>query len=313
MKNETENQTAENSPQIEKAKNNYLIPTSIFLSILMIAGAWVYSTGYNASQKKTVAVNLSDSELTLEEKVLPSNGVVLPVKWEGLGKQLVESGAIDAKKFEMIYESRGGLSNEDKNLLYGENNGNLIINEKNSGLILNLLWAFGLANKNEILDNGEMVDPRYGGAGGFASTGGWTLAKGDAMSYYSRYQFIVLTPEQQKLVDEASKNIYRPCCNNSTHFPDCNHGMAMLGLLELMASQGLSEEEMYKTALQVNAYWFPETYLTIAKYFENQDVSWDRVNAKEILGFDYSSGSGYQNLLQKIKPEEIKGGGSCGV
>ena len=313
MKNETENQTAENSPQIEKAKNNYLIPTSIFLSILMIAGAWVYSTGYNASQKKTVAANLSNSELTLEEKVLPSNGVVLPVKWGNLGKQLVESGVIDAKKFEMIYESRGGLSAEDKNLLYGENNGNLIINEKNSGLILNLLWAFGLANKNEILDSGEMVDSRYGGAGGFASTGGWTLAKGDAMSYYSRYQFIVLTPEQQKLVDEVSKNIYRPCCNNSTHFPDCNHGMAMLGLLELMASQGLSEEEMYKTALQVNAYWFPETYLIIAKYFEIQGISWDKVSAKEILGFDYSSGSGYQNLLQKIKPEEIKGGGSCGV
>ena len=123
----------------------------------------------------------------------------------------------------------------------------------------------------------------------------------------------ILTPEQQKLVDEVSKNIYRPCCNNSTHFPDCNHGMAMLGILELMASQGLSEEEMYKTALQVNAYWFPETYLTIAKYFENQGVSWDKVSAKEILGFNYSSGSGYQNLLQKIKPEEIKGGGSCGV
>ena len=89
--------------------------------------------------------------------------------------------------------------------------------------------------------------------------------------------------------------------------------MAMLGLLELMASQGLSEEEMYKTALQVNAYWFPETYLIIAKYFEIQGISWDKVSAKEILGFDYSSGSGYQNLLQKIKPEEIKGGGSCGV
>ena len=29
-------------------------------------------------------------------------------------------------------------------------------------------------------------------------------------------------------------------------FSDCNHGMAMLGLMEFMASQGASEVEMMK-------------------------------------------------------------------
>ena len=47
----------------------------------------------------------------------------------------------------------------------------------------------------------------------------------------------------------------------------------MLGLLELMASQGLSEEEMYKYALIVNSYWFPDTYLAIAKYFEKEALN----------------------------------------
>ena len=103
-----------------------------------------------------------------------------------------------------------------------------------------------------------MTDPKYGGAGNFASTGGWTLAQGDVMNHYSMHSFITLTPEQQVLVEKISKEIFRPCCNNSTYFPDCNHGMAMLGLLELMASQGTSEAEMYKIAKEVNSYWFPE-------------------------------------------------------
>src|SRR3989344_1353776 len=97
-----------------------------------------------------------------------------------------------------------------------------------AGYLLNLLWAFGLANKNPILeDASEMMNPGYGGAGNFASTGGWTVAKGNAMGHYNMYALVTLSPEQQALVDRVSRNIYRPCCGNSTHFPDCNHGMAM--------------------------------------------------------------------------------------
>ena len=123
--------------------------------------------------------------------------------------------------------------------------------------MLNMFWAFGLANKNEILEQGPMMDPQYGGAGKFASTGGWTLAVGDAMNHYSMHELITLTPEQQDLVERASKNIFRPCCGNSTYFPDCNHGMAMLGIFELLASQGKSEQELYDTAKTVNEIWFP--------------------------------------------------------
>ena len=133
------------------------------------------------------------------------------------------------------------------------------------------------------------------------------------MDHYSKHEFFSLTPEQQQLVEEISWNVYRPCCNNSTYFPDCNHGMAMLGLLELMASQGASEMDMYKAALVVNSYWFPETYINLARYFDSTGMSWDKVNPKEVLGTEYSSASGYHNILNKVKPVERQSGGSCGV
>src|SRR3989344_4220246 len=63
------------------------------------------------------------------------------------------------------------------------NLGKLEITRENAGLLLNLFWALGLANKNEILEKGEMANPKYGGVGNFASTGGWTIAQGNAMEW----------------------------------------------------------------------------------------------------------------------------------
>ncbi len=304
-------------------KINYLIPISLFFSALLIGGAIIYNAGSKAEktskESKTFTGQVSktqeglSADVVLEEKIAPFDGVELPVKLGNLGKQLVESGVVAQEKFEALYAGRGGLTDEQKKLLYGENNGNLVINPENAGFVLNLLWALGLGNKNEILENGPMADPHYGGADRFASTGGWTLSKGETMNHYSKHQFIPLSAEQQALVEKVSKNIYRPCCNNSTYFPDCNHGMAMLGFLELAASQGASENALYGMALVLNSYWFPDTYLTIAKYFESKGVSWDKVNPREVLGMNYSSGSGYRRILTQIAPPERKGGGSCGV
>ena len=170
---------------------------------------------------------------------------VFALKWGDLGAKMVEAGVIDREKFPDFYNQK-----------------NLEINSENSKVVLSTLWAFGLANKNPILENGPMMDPRYGGAGNFASTGGWTLAKGNAMDHYSMHRFIELTPKEQALVEKTSKNIFRPCCSNPAYFPDCNHGMAMLGLMELMASQGASEVEMMKKAQEVNDLWFPKVEKT---------------------------------------------------
>lgn len=248
-----------------------------------------------------------------EAQLFPKEGVELPVTWGDLGQKLIENGVIDKDEFEGLYAQRGGMGDYERNLVYGTDDDNLLITEENAGFLLNIFWALGLANKNPVLDNGPMVDERYGGAGNFASTGGWSLSSGDSMDYYSKYDFIVLTAEQQALVEKVSQNIFRPCCDNSTYFPDCNHGMAMLGFLELMASQGAAEEEMYAAALQLNAYWFPATYLTIGEYLEKIDKSWDDLSPKEILGFDYSSSSGFRKILSTVNPVQSKGGASCGV
>ena len=300
-------------------KKSKSLEISILLSSLIIVAALFYTsmtTAKKSEQDKAVVPNGKTAKVPEENysrKVTPEDGVVLPAKWGYLGAKMASVGVIDKAKLEELYAGRGGLSGEERNLLEGLDNGYLKITPENSGLVLNLLWALGLGNKNEILDNGPMTDNKYGGAGRFASTGGWTLADGDPMSHYSKHRFVILTPEQQALVEKVSKGIYRPCCGNSVYFPDCNHGMAMLGLLELMASQGASEEEMYKAALAVNSYWFPNTYITIAKYLKSQGKDWSAVVPKEILGYNYSSGPGYQKLLEKIENPEIKGGGSCGV
>ena len=295
-----------------------MLPASILISAIILAGAWVYTTGLKATnvpQKANItATSAKTSVSELEDKVLPSEGVVLPVVWGDIGAQLVGAGAIDADKFKAVYEERGTFTDEYESMLLGRNNGELKITKGNAGYLLNLFWALGLANKNPILEKGEMKNPAYGGAQNFASTAGWTMAKGNSMDHYSRHEFFNLTVEQQANVDKISKGIYRPCCGNSTHFPDCNHGMAMLGLLELMASQGVGERDMWKAALAVNSYWFPDTYLTIATYMGNKGVDWKDVNPQEILGIDYSSAQGYQRIASEVvQPQQQQGGGGCGI
>lgn len=309
----------ENENEIKKEKNLSLM-MSVIVVIVLVVGASLYTARLLENKNAETLwhparLNSQNQISALEEAVFPVEGVVLPIVWGNLGAQLVNSGAIDADKFKAIYEQRGAFTDEYKNLLFGENNGEIKITSENSGYILNLFWALGLANKNSILETGEMVDPKYGGAENFASTGGWTIAKGDAMDHYSKHKFLNLTSEQQTLVERVSRGIYRPCCGNSAHFPDCNHGMAMLGLLELMASQGVSEQDMWKTALIVNSYWFPDTYFTIATYMmKNKGIEWKDVNPEEMLGANYSSAQGFAKIaLQVTAPNSSKSAGGCGV
>ncbi len=251
---------------------------------------------------------------SLTSQVLPEEGVTLPITWGDLGQRMVADGVIDEQKFRALFE--GGLSNTQEQMLSGNSNQPVVLTQQNSRYLLDLLWAFGLANKNDILENGEMTDEKYGGdASKFAATGGWSLAKGAGFDHYSKHAYVTLTNEQQALVDKVSRGIYRPCCGNSTHFPDCNHGMAMLGLLELMAKNGANEQQMYDVALKVNSFWFPQTYIDLATYFKEQGQDWDQVDAKTALSAEYSSAQGYQQTRQKIQslPKPQQGGGGCGA
>jgi len=133
------------------------------------------------------------------------------------------------------------------------------------------------------------------------------------MDHYSANSFVDLTEKQWDLVEKIASNIYRPCCNNPTHFPDCNHGMAMLGLIELLVANNVAEEEIYDIALSVNSYWFPDAYLTIAKYMEQSGVQWSEVDAKKVLGEAYSSASGIGKIRAAVEPVKTGGGQGCGV
>lgn len=280
---------------MEKENNPLLLPAAIIMAGVIIALGIVYQPQSSVRVVK---------EAPLKEKF------ELPVIWNNLGRQLVEAGVIDGERFKKLY-----IGEEEYDKLLNSNNlGKLEITRENAGLLLNLFWALGLASKNEILEKGEMANPKYGGAGNFASTGGWTIVKGNAMDHYSSHKFFNLTPEQQALVDKVSRGIYRPCCGNSTHFPDCNHGMAMLGLLELMASQSVNEQDMWKVALAVNSYWFPDTYLTIASYLKGKGMEWKDMDPQEILGVNYSSAQGYAKIAAEItQPQQQRGGSGCGV
>lgn len=290
----------------------------VIIIIGLIVSGIISGKNQNLTKPAELKTNLvnktADQGSSLEEIVPPSAGVTLPVTWGDLGAKLVEAGAIDADKFQTLYQQKGTWSAEYQQLLLGQNNGQIKITRANASYWLNLLWALGLANQNPILDQGEMVDPRYGGAGGFASTGGWSLAKGKPMDHYSRHQLVKLTATQQALVDKVSRGVYRPCCDNSTHFPDCNHGMAMLGLLELMASQGASESQMWQAALVVNSYWFPATYLNTAQYFKDRSITWAEVDPKTVLGEAYSSNAGSAKIQALMSKSSNRGQGSnCSV
>ncbi|HEU0080590.1 MAG TPA: hypothetical protein VFQ72_01005 [Candidatus Paceibacterota bacterium] len=304
----------------EDSKSKYMLPGAIVIAgVIVASGIFLKSSSddrYRTLKASQVRENEPTQDTTLvDEELTPLSGVRLPVVWGDLGVQLVKTGAIDGERLRALYEERGQFSKDDEKLLFGKSTDRLVITPKNAGLILNLLWALGLAQDNPILTQGEMVDKRYGGAQNFASTGGWTMAKGNAMDHYSKHVFFNLTPEQQALVDKVSRTVYRPCCGNSTHFPDCNHGMAMLALLELMASQGATEAEMYKAGVAVNSFWFPDQYEILATFIRQSGGDWKTANPQTILGASMSSAQGFSKIASQVRgPIQSSGGGSgCGV
>lgn len=266
-----------------------------------------------ASLAKTTK-NPDDLVQVLKQKVLPQNGYVLAVVWGDIGKQLLESGAIDKVKYDQQFAAEAG-SKEMMQYLERFSVNHMTVNEKNSHFMVNTLWALGLVNKSKTLEEGPMRTTPNIETGNMASTGGWTLGAKQPMELYSSKSLISLTSEQEELVKKIASNIYRPCCGNSTYFPDCNHGMAALGYIELAVKQGVPEARIYKDILVLNSFWFPQQYVNLAAYFNKQGTVWDKVDPKLALGVDYSSGQGAQKIQQEIQDVpglNVKGGG-CGA
>ncbi|KKT15201.1 MAG: hypothetical protein UW76_C0017G0024 [Parcubacteria group bacterium GW2011_GWF2_44_8b] len=264
----------------EKKDNPYILPIAVIVAGIMVAGAMVYNNGNRSLQAQTA----KNSNAQNVQAILADGGSILPLEAEEkMLATLVANGSTDPSKLPQVTE-------------------------------LNLLWAYGLANKNQVLESGPIMDPRYGGPTNMASVGGWTVTTGSVMNHYSKHILATLTPDQQSFVEKIVKGIYRPCCNNSTHFPDCNHGMAMLGLLEYLASQGATEGEMWNAAITANMRWFPDQYQTIAQYLKIKGIDSKTVTPQMLLGAEYSSGSGFARIAAQVPQSGQQGGGSgCGV
>lgn len=311
---------------IKNSIKNFLkksIPLSLALVLIIdsmvvvgVAEYYLLKKKLNQQIGKYLEANQNPEELVeaITRQVLSPEGYTTSLTWSEIGPKLVTLGAIDKQKYQEIFNSNTN-GQQDLDILNQPSDKPIVINENNSRFIVNTLWALGLTNKSKVLDQGQM---RTGETPteNFASTGGWTLGSKVAMELYSSQEIIPLTDEQQDLVQQIAANVYRPCCGNHTAFPDCNHGMAALGYIELAVANGLSEEQIYQDLLAFNSFWFPQTYVEMAVYFQQEeDLNWDQVNPKLALSNDYSSAYGARKITQAVQnvPGLESQGGGCGA
>jgi hypothetical protein len=225
---------------------------------------------------------------------------------------------IDYDAFAGIYEQAGiPLTEAQVEILQRGSDAEIVITPENAHFLLNLFWAVGLANRNSILTDGDMVRYGDGQIERFASTGGWTLGSKPVSDVFASLDLIQLTPEQQQRVEEVAAAVYRPCCDNPTSFPDCNHGMAMLGLLEFMASQNAGTDAMFEAARYVNAYWFPQQALEVAVYLSSsEDLDFTRADPRMLTSAALFSGSGFAAVHESLEvsgllPQAAGASGNC--
>lgn len=266
--------------------------------------------------RKTSSNNLS----ALSDDVNPKKGLKIQATYGKVGPKLLAAGTIDIIPFEQLYKQAGKpLSEKEITILTKGSQDEIVITPENAYFLLNYFWALGLTNKNPVLDNGPIQTAGNGKIDGFASTGGWTIGTKPVTELFSSKPILILNEKQQIKVEEVAKAVYRPCCDNSTHLPDCNHGMAMLGLLELMAAQDATTEEMFQAAKYANAFWFPQQTLEQATYFKVvENMDYQNIDAKLIVSQKVSAGSSFQQLHQWLVKNNLleqspKSGNNCTV
>jgi hypothetical protein len=252
-------------------------------------------------------------------RVLPESGFQSRIALKDSILRLVEHGVIDRGKFFALYGTSGPHPEEFSRILSRPSGNRILLTNANATYYVNLLWPVGLATHMAAnADSPLNGDSLYN----LASTGGWTLGREpNGGAYFNKLPIVRLTKTDEARVVGIAKSTYRPCCNNSTFFQDCNHGSALLGVLQLGASQGLSEDDLYSEALAFNSFWFPDYYIRTALYFKVvKKTEWPDVDPRIVLGFDYSAGGPWQqNVAAKVEtipgliPPAPGGGAGCGV
>lgn len=226
------------------------------------------------------------------EQVRPKDGYQTKLVLGDLVPRMVAHGIIDPAKIEALYKERGGIPPDLKLVLTQASDTPLTVTSENTNWLVNLLWPLGLSNRMAINKRSPIAGKDLAS---FASTGGWELGKRkNGASYFNRYRLIRLTRKQERRVWRIANATYRPCCDNSTFFQDCNHGSAALAVIQLGVAQGLSDDEIYRTLLAFNSYWFGPSYLETALYFNVvKGVDWSDVDPKLVLSRTYSTASGW--------------------
>jgi hypothetical protein len=258
--------------------------------------------------------------ISLMGQVNPPDGYLIPAVFGDVGPQMLAAGAIDYTQFARLYDQAGqSLTAEQQVILTQGTPEQVHITGENAYFLLNFFWALGLVNENRLLTEGPLAVYSDGQIGRYAATGGWTIGQKPPIELIASAAILHLNHEQQERLEEVAANVYRPCCNNHTAFPDCNHGMALLGLLQLMAAQNAGTEEMFEAAKYVNAFWFPSQTMETAAFFHlAQGLEFADVDARLLLGPQISSATGFQNVQQWLAAngsQEPPPGGvsSCGV
>lgn len=236
----------------------------------------------------------------------------LPVVFGDVGPRLIEAGAIDLPRFLQVYQQAGQpLTMTQRAILTDGSDAEILINQQNAYFLLNFFWALGLANHNPLLTEGLIAARSEGKIE--------RLATKPIADVFAKTTLVALTPDQQTRLEEAVGGIYRPCCDNPTSFPDCNHGMAMLGLLELMAAKDASIDAMLDAARYVNAFWFPQQMHEIATLLKvTEGIDYANADARRMVSANYASGSGFNSVHNWLVSTGNLGkpasdGNSCGV
>ena len=306
-----------------RPKRGALVAKALILLGVLVAGLaggfLLHDLSDQAAHPKAGSQNPSDLAALIDQ-VNPPEGYALPATFSDVGPRLVAAGVIDLDRFVQLYQQAGRpLTGDQQTILAKGSNARVVIDSRDAYFLLNFFWALGLVNDNPVLTDGPMMTRGQDQVGNFASTGGWTLGTKPATELYASAEIISLTEEQQARLEEVASAVYRPCCDNPTRFPDCNHGMAMLGLLELMASQNAGVEAMFAAAKYVNAFWFPQQMLELATLFKlTQDTDFAHTDARQVVSERYSSASGFQSAHawltnNGLLPQVPDSGGSCGV
>jgi hypothetical protein len=233
--------------------------------------------------------------------VLPWAGHLCRIALKDSVVRTISEGVIDRDKYLALKGGADYLPADCLAALNAASDNTIRLTTTNASEYVDLLWPVGLANHLSDNENGSLAGPDVDN---FASTGGWNLGHAETGGeYFNKYAIVDLTADAQELAVRVAKATFRPCCDNSTFFQDCNHGSALFAVLQLGASQGLDEDALYREALAFNSFWFPDTYIATALLFKAlHQVDWVDVDPKLVMGPDYSTASGWdQNVWQPLQ------------